>query len=89
MKLAVYAYFAAALFGRQTLDVSNGKTILGYEDIGGFFNCVPLFLILEFVFFVGWLKAAEVLINPYGIKLHINTFPDNISFALYCFVYVP
>ena len=64
--IAVYSYFAAALFGRQTLDISDGKTIIGYKNIGGIFNIVPLYLTLEFLFFVGWLKVAEVLINPYG-----------------------
>ena len=65
--IAVYSYFATALFGRQTLDISAaGKTILGYENIGGIFNIIPLYLMLEFLFYVGWLKAAEVLINPYG-----------------------
>ena len=64
--IAVYSYFVAALFGRQGLDDSNGKFINGYKHIGGFFDSIPLFLSLEFVFFIGWLKAAEVLINPYG-----------------------
>ena len=27
---------------------------------------VPLFLMLQFVFYVGWLKVAETLINPFG-----------------------
>ncbi|TRY73961.1 hypothetical protein TCAL_11346 [Tigriopus californicus] len=27
---------------------------------------VPLFLILKFMFYVGWLKVAETLINPFG-----------------------
>ncbi len=27
---------------------------------------VPLFLILQFIFYVGWLKVAETLINPFG-----------------------
>ena len=64
--IAVYSYFATALFGRQTLDISGGKAILGYENIGGIFNIIPLYLMLEFLFYVGWLKVAEVLINPYG-----------------------
>lgn len=64
--IAVYSYFATSLFGRQTLDISEGRTILGYKNIGGIFNIVPLYLMLEFLFYVGWLKVAEVLINPYG-----------------------
>jgi len=59
--LAVYSYFAAALFGRQHL----GKTH-EFVDMGHQVSLVPLFLILEFSFFVGWLKAAECLLNPYG-----------------------
>ena len=66
MTIAVYTYFAAALFGRQGLDDSDGEKIAGYKHIGGFFDSIPIFLTLEFVFFIGWLKAAEVLINPYG-----------------------
>ncbi len=27
---------------------------------------VPIFLILKFIFYVGWLKVAETLINPFG-----------------------
>ena len=64
--IAVYAYFATALFGRQSLDISEGNTIIGYKHIGGIFNIIPLYLMLEFLFYVGWLKVAEVLINPYG-----------------------
>ena len=26
----------------------------------------PLFLTLQFAFYVGWLKVAETLINPFG-----------------------
>ena len=26
----------------------------------------PVFLTLQFAFFVGWLKVAETLINPFG-----------------------
>ena len=69
--IAVYSYFIAALFGRQGLDDSNGKFINGYKHIGGLFDSIPLFLALEFVFFIGWLKAAEVLINPYGKMLRL------------------
>lgn len=27
---------------------------------------VPVMTIIQFVFFVGWMKAAEVLLNPMG-----------------------
>lgn len=49
--------------GRQM--VPSTKTVNGqkYEDPDLYF---PLFTALQFCFYVGWLKVAEVLINPFG-----------------------
>ncbi|XP_038073553.1 bestrophin-2-like [Patiria miniata] len=58
--IATYSYFVACLLGRQYLDPEmkfEGHTI----DL--FF---PGFTLLEFVFYVGWLKVAENLMNPFG-----------------------
>ena len=30
------------------------------------FSFVPIFLILQFIFFVGWLEVAEAIKNPFG-----------------------
>jgi len=58
--IATYTYFFATLMGRQYLDPSKGYT--GHEvDL-----YIPVFTVLEFFFFMGWLKVAEQLINPYG-----------------------
>ncbi|XP_020290520.1 uncharacterized protein LOC109858054 [Pseudomyrmex gracilis] len=57
--LSLYAYFFSALLGRQFVENSNGK----YEDPDMYF---PFFTTLQFCFYVGWLKVAEVLINPFG-----------------------
>ncbi|GAB0095653.1 Bestrophin [Sergentomyia squamirostris] len=60
--LVLYSYFIAALMGRQMVphvDGFAGK----YEDPDLYF---PLFTALQFCFYVGWLKVAEVLINPFG-----------------------
>ncbi|KRK01278.1 bestrophin-2 isoform X2 [Drosophila yakuba] len=59
--LVLYTYFIAALLGRQMLP--NVLDRNGREDPDLFF---PLFTVLQFVFYVGWLKVAEVLINPFG-----------------------
>ncbi|EDV96505.1 uncharacterized protein LOC6557537 isoform X1 [Drosophila grimshawi] len=59
--LVLYTYFIAALLGRQMLPNILDRN--GREDPDLFF---PLFTVLQFVFFVGWLKVAEVLINPFG-----------------------
>jgi len=56
--LAVYSYFFALLFGRQFLySVDDGHKIDLY---------IPYFTIFEFIFYMGLLKVAEVLINPHG-----------------------
>ncbi|XP_053956945.1 uncharacterized protein LOC128862392 isoform X1 [Anastrepha ludens] len=56
--LVLYTYFIAALVGRQML-----PNMPDAKDPDLYF---PLFTVLQFVFYVGWLKVAEVLINPFG-----------------------
>jgi len=58
--IAVYTFFASSLLGRQFLDPDKGydhNTIDFY---------IPIFTILQFFFYVGWLKVAETLLNPFG-----------------------
>ncbi len=58
--LAVYSFLLSTLMGRQFLDPSKGYS--GYEvDL-----VVPVFTFLQFFFYMGWLKVAEALINPFG-----------------------
>ncbi|KAM9334713.1 bestrophin-3-like [Symphorus nematophorus] len=58
--LAVYTFFFACLIGRQFLDPAQGHP--GHDlDI-----YVPVFTLLQFFFYSGWLKVAEQLINPFG-----------------------
>jgi len=60
VSIATYTYFVANVMGRQYLDINKGYS--GHEiDL-----YVPIFTILEFFFFMGWLKVAEQLINPFG-----------------------
>jgi len=42
----------------------NSAETLGYK--GGADMYFPFFTILEFIFYMGWLKVAEALINPFG-----------------------
>ncbi|XP_036337619.1 uncharacterized protein LOC118747667 [Rhagoletis pomonella] len=56
--LVLYTYFIAALVGRQML-----PNMPDAKDPDLYF---PFFTVLQFVFYVGWLKVAEVLINPFG-----------------------
>lgn len=58
--LAVYTFFLGCTFGRQYLDPDQnypGHNIDLY---------IPFFTILQFFFYMGWLKVAEQLINPFG-----------------------
>ncbi|RZC38745.1 bestrophin-2 [Asbolus verrucosus] len=54
--LAVYTYFLSALMGRQCVD-GHGYSVDLY---------FPIFTLLQFFFYMGWLKVAETLINPFG-----------------------
>ncbi|XP_015184039.1 PREDICTED: bestrophin-4 isoform X2 [Polistes dominula] len=55
--LAVYTYFLTSVMGRQWIQTSNASTIDLY---------FPVFTTLQFFFYMGWLKVAETLINPFG-----------------------
>merc|ERR1712061_963827 len=50
---ALWSYFLLALIGGQ---VKQGEPYI----------FLPLFLILRFIFYVGWLEVAEAIENPFG-----------------------
>ncbi|XP_029171041.1 bestrophin-4 isoform X2 [Nylanderia fulva] len=54
--LAVYTYFLTCVMGRQWIQKSNSIIDLYF----------PVFTTLQFFFYMGWLKVAETLINPFG-----------------------
>ncbi|XP_064603985.1 bestrophin-4-like [Liolophura sinensis] len=58
--LAVYMFFGACVIGRQFLDPTQGYENYDYDFY------VPVFTLLQFFFYMGWLKVAEQLINPFG-----------------------
>lgn len=58
--LAVYTFFFACLIGRQFLDSKQGYA---GHDLDMY---IPVFTLLQFFFYAGWLKVAEQLINPFG-----------------------
>ncbi|XP_043253560.1 bestrophin-4-like isoform X2 [Colletes gigas] len=57
--LAVYTYFLTSVMGRQW--VQNSSTSTSKIDL-----YFPVFTTLQFFFYMGWLKVAETLINPFG-----------------------
>ncbi|XP_054722726.1 bestrophin-2-like [Uloborus diversus] len=71
--LLTHLYFCTCLVGRQFLDPEQGYK---GHDIDLFF---PVYTFLQFFFFLGWLKVAEQLINPFGEDdddFEINWFID-------------
>jgi len=53
VKFAVYVYFTLSLIGSQELEKDP-------------YTFIPIFLILKFIFFFGWLEVAEAIENPFG-----------------------
>lgn len=58
--LLTHLFLITCLIGRQYLDPAQGYN--GHE-IDLYF---PFFTFIQFFFFLGWLKVAEQLINPFG-----------------------
>jgi hypothetical protein len=58
--ISVYGYFALALIGRQFPNKNNDE-----KEIIDLY--VPVFTILQFLFYVGWLKVGEDLMFPFGV----------------------
>lgn len=65
--LAVYFYFIAALFGSQwVMPATEEAHSMIYKTSARLDLFYPFFLTLQFAFYIGWLKVAETLINPFG-----------------------
>lgn len=60
--LATYSFFMCAVMAQQW--VENKPVVDGFvNQIDLYF---PIFTTLQFFFYMGWLKVAESLINPFG-----------------------
>lgn len=59
--LAVYGYFLIKIIGCQNVSTNSSGT---FGDI--LLYSFPLMPVVEFFFYMGWLKVAEALINPFG-----------------------
>lgn len=58
--IAVYSCFIISLLGEQFLDPGQG-----YEGHAIDFY-VPVFALLQWIMYIGWLKVAQSLLNPTG-----------------------
>ncbi|CAK1578401.1 unnamed protein product [Parnassius mnemosyne] len=63
--IAVYSYFITSALGSQWVDnkLQSTRSDVYISNIDLYF---PIFTTLEFFFYMGWLKVAETLINPFG-----------------------
>ena len=82
LKMAVFVYFGASLFSKQFLIPPDGQldtesfpnvTLVHYSSKAPFVNHTPglyfpFFTLVELVCFMGWIKVAESLLNPFGGK---------------------
>ncbi|XP_058268861.1 bestrophin-4 isoform X4 [Hemibagrus wyckioides] len=59
--VAVYSFFAFCLIGRQFVKPERADDLKVHVDL-----YIPVFTLLEFFFYVGWLKVGELIINPFG-----------------------
>ena len=50
-------------FHRNETETDDEEAYFSYFPLDMY---VPVFLIMQFIFYVGWLKVAETLINPFG-----------------------
>ncbi|XP_050530478.1 bestrophin-4-like [Daktulosphaira vitifoliae] len=69
--LAVYSFFITTVMGRQWLDkppvaLANLKQHTDSDESKYIDLYFPVFTTLQFFFYMGWLKVAESLINPFG-----------------------
>uniref|UniRef100_A0A914WPQ6 Bestrophin homolog n=1 Tax=Plectus sambesii TaxID=2011161 RepID=A0A914WPQ6_9BILA len=59
--LATRSYLALGLLGRQYINTSRHKDVTPEIDL-----YIPVVSILQFIFYLGWMKVAEALLNPFG-----------------------
>lgn len=73
--LAVYTFFFACLIGRQFLDPTKGYS--GHDlDL-----YIPIFTLLQFFFYAGWLKVANSL-SAWDLLCNLCHVPDSAHWSL-------
>lgn len=59
--IAVYTYFITALIAQQSVEQQTTSVIVKLK-----LDFIPFLVVLQFIFYMGWLKVAETLMNPFG-----------------------
>ncbi|VDK18258.1 unnamed protein product [Anisakis simplex] len=58
--LAVHIYFAICIIARQHIISEDAPNKTKFDAV------FPVMTVLQFIFYMGWLKVAEVILNPFG-----------------------
>ncbi|MFH4975841.1 hypothetical protein AB6A40_002550 [Gnathostoma spinigerum] len=58
--MAVHVYFCVCLIGRQYVERVSAANLVDMDFV------LPFMTMLQFTFYVGWMKVAEGLLNPFG-----------------------
>jgi len=58
--VATYSFFLFSVLGQQWMENASDKEGLSIR------RWFPILTVLQFFFYMGWLKVAETLINPFG-----------------------
>lgn len=99
--LTVYTYLFSNLFGHQYLEPKDSMKLDMFNEIGVSISKdkpfdvhtpvvhIPLFTLIEFIAYLGWIKVAETLLNPWGDDdedFQINYLIDrNFQVGLYAY----
>ncbi len=90
INLTIYSYLFFNLFGNQYLEPHDPTVSMfsllgiGFSESGPFAShtpsiYIPFFAILEFIAYLGWVKVADTLLNPWGDDdedFHVNYLID-------------
>lgn len=62
--IAVYTYFTTEMMAQQIIFRKGSSE--SHTIIGSIADYIPFLFILQFLFYMGWLKVAETMMNPFG-----------------------
>ncbi|CAK9303621.1 unnamed protein product [Gordionus sp. m RMFG-2023] len=63
--ISLYSYFLTNLMGKQLVDIDLEKIAKGSID-SEFSWLSTVFFLFQFLFYMGWIKIAATIVNPFG-----------------------
>jgi hypothetical protein len=60
--IAVYTFFLTSLLSNQYINTEESPKSTNSLKL----DYIPILITLQFIFYMGWLKVAETMINPFG-----------------------